>query len=276
MAATYAPRALLDLRAYLKIHTGITDNRALGIVSDDNDQSYHHGLVDRQTRDYSFDESPRDWSHTTDAASAIDIGNFARLRELSIWLAQRCEANRRDPKVNKDCADVREIIYSPDGRTVVRWDRLRIRSSGDSSHLTHTHVSWHRDAETRDKTAPFRVFFEGGGMTQPLGELYRNSRWGDYPDGKDRAPDQHIIDTALAVLFGETVLPFVKPDGTLVRERAWIVDILEDILEATRNVGVPDHETLVVALREALRDPEVAATIAQAVNDDAAQRMMSR
>jgi hypothetical protein len=163
---TYAPKRLLELRSYLMGQTGITDFRAMGIVGNEaHDGGYHHGWDDRrirngQTSDYSWNESARDNSHRTNAAAAIDIGMFARLRELNKWLVGQCEAQAPDTQ------DIRSIIYSPDGQTVKRWDRLGKRSTGDSSHLTHTHVSYFRDAEDRDKTGPFRRFFEGNTVTQ--------------------------------------------------------------------------------------------------------------
>lgn len=162
---TYAPTRLLELRQYLKQWTGLSDN-ALGIIGDENHNGgYHHGWNDRRivngnTADYSWNESTRDGSHRTNAAAAIDIGLFSRLRELSNWLVGQCEAQAPDTQ------DIRSIIYSPDGKVVKRWDRLRRRDTGDSSHLTHTHVSFFRDAEAREKISPFRRFFEGGKMDQ--------------------------------------------------------------------------------------------------------------
>lgn len=170
-AVTYAPSKLLELRQYLKPWTGLPDT-ALGIIGDENHiGGYHHGWDDRRivngnTADYSWNESTRDDYHRTNAASAIDIGMFSRLRELSNWLVGQCEANRLNSSVNTDCADIRSIIYSPDGKVVRRWDRLRRRDTGDSSHLTHTHVSFFRNAEGHDKTGPFKRFFEGDGMEQ--------------------------------------------------------------------------------------------------------------
>jgi hypothetical protein len=157
MATSYVTPALSETREYLKIHTGL-DNFGLGIVNNETDASYHHGWSQRDTdgTDYSWDESHRDWNWKTDAARALDIGNFNRLRELSTWLVEECR--RGAP----DCADIREIIYSPDGKTVKRWDRLGIRTSGSSSHTTHTHVSWFADAEHRSKVGPFKRFFESG------------------------------------------------------------------------------------------------------------------
>jgi len=161
---TYAPKRLLELREYLMPQTGITDFRAMGIVGNEaHDGGYHHGWDDRrirdgQTADYSWNESVRDSSHQTNAAAAIDIGMFARLRELNKWLVGQCQAQAPDTQ------DIRSIIYTLDGVSVKRWDRLSKRSTGDSSHLTHTHVSYFRDAEGRDKTGPFRRFFEGDFM----------------------------------------------------------------------------------------------------------------
>lgn len=154
---TYAPQALLDLRSYLKPLTGLSDVE-LGIVGDANHNGgYHHGWDQRSgSGDYSWSESSRDSSHKTNAARAIDIGAFDRLREMSVWLVEQCAAGASDTQ------DIREIIYSPDGKIVKRWDRLGVRSSGDSSHLTHTHISFFADAEARDKIAVFRRFFEGG------------------------------------------------------------------------------------------------------------------
>lgn len=178
---SYAPRALLDVRAYLKPLTGLSDN-ALGIVGDEaHIGGYHHGWADRRTvagytHDYSWQESSRDSGHKTEAASALDIGMFSRtvggrrvsLYDFNRWLVGECQAGAADTR------DIREVIYTLDGRTVKRWDRLGKRTSGDDSHLTHTHISYHRDAEMRDKTALFRRYFEGAAKPAtplPGGEL---------------------------------------------------------------------------------------------------------
>ncbi|MEV4414022.1 peptidoglycan-binding domain-containing protein [Catellatospora sp. NPDC049609] len=158
---SYAPRTLLDLRAYLKPKTGLSDN-ALGIVGDSQHGSgYHLGrdrLKHRLDRDYST-RTARDKAGLTDAASAFDLGNHKRLREFSVWLVAQCRANAADTR------DIREVIYSPDGRTVLRWDRERGVSSApkageaSDSHRYHTHISWYRDSEHRDKTAVFKRFY---------------------------------------------------------------------------------------------------------------------
>ncbi|GGN39408.1 hypothetical protein FHR83_006724 [Actinoplanes campanulatus] len=154
-----ARRLLLD---HLDVHPGKTvgndlDPLELGLVGDTAHQaggdSYHLGkdkIRARAGRDrYSVDESPRDQRGLSDYASAMDIGTFKvttgrgvfDLYDFNAWLIALCKAG--DP----DTADLREVIYSPDGRTVKRWDRLGRRMSGDTSHLTHTHLSEHRDAD---------------------------------------------------------------------------------------------------------------------------------
>lgn len=160
---TFAPASLLAARTYLAGH-GVP-LAALGIVGDaaHGNEGYHVGW-DRLRygyagQDYSVSDSPRD-GHPTNAASALDIGGFPRLRELSVWLVAQCRAGVADTR------DIREIIYTPDGRVVRRWDRLGFRSGGDDSHLWHTHISYFRDSENRDKTALFRRFFEGETMVQ--------------------------------------------------------------------------------------------------------------
>lgn len=177
---SYAPSKLLALRDYLMPKTGLSPV-SLGIVGDAAHQrraSYHNGqdAVDRYGRtaanDYTI-RTPRDREpHLTNAASAIDIGRFTtakggavKLRHMSRWLVARARANTAGTR------DMREIIYSPDGVTVLRWDRERGVSSlprsgeADSSHLTHTHISWYRDSQLRDKVGIFKVYFEPSILT---------------------------------------------------------------------------------------------------------------
>jgi hypothetical protein len=153
-----AARALL--LQYLDLHPGKTvdadlDPAEAGIVGDtshaEGGDSYHLGKDQIRTSGhrYSVDESPRDKRGLDNYASAMDIGYFKvvtkrgtfTLRDYSIWLVGLCKAG--DPDTN----DLREVIYSPDGKVVRRWDREGVRSSGDSSHLSHTHESEYRDAD---------------------------------------------------------------------------------------------------------------------------------
>lgn len=163
---SYEPSTLLAVRSYLQPRTGLPAV-SLGIVGAAGVTGGYHLGWDRLQRhrgrgDYSVRESPRD-ANPTNAAMAIDIGQFNQqgktLRELSRWLVAESRAGAPDTR------DIREIIYSPDGRVVRRWDRLGIRSSGDDSHLTHTHISYFRDSERRGKLGPFRRYFEGDDVT---------------------------------------------------------------------------------------------------------------
>lgn len=164
---SYAPAPLLQLQSYMQLQTGLPVN-ALGIVGDSShDGGYHCGWDRRRIRngsldDYSWEESSRDWNHKTNAARAFDCGSFSRLREMSKWIVGQCQAGA------PDTLDIRSIIYSPDGVTVLRWDRLGIRDDGDYSHLSHTHFSFFADAENNDKLSVFQRFF-GGAMTSPQG-----------------------------------------------------------------------------------------------------------
>lgn len=163
-AMSYAPQTLKDARLLWLDRFPSMDPKSMGIVGDDSHAdagtSYHLGKDALSAGAYSVDESPRD-NRPTNAAMALDIGWFSQtiagtvhnLRTFSAWLVARCKAGTADTQ------DIREVIYSTDGKTVKRWDRLGIRSTGPSSHLTHTHVSYFRDSESRNKTALYQRYF---------------------------------------------------------------------------------------------------------------------
>lgn len=159
---TFAPASILAVRKLIQVHVPQLTNVALGIVGSRSTTSYHLGRGDVAPSAYSVTESARDRNGLSEAASALDIGSFTitvkgkkwTLRDLSVWLVAECTAGAADT------ADIREIIYSPDGKVVKRWDRLKIRSSGDESHLTHTHISWFRDSEGRNKAGVFERWFK--------------------------------------------------------------------------------------------------------------------
>lgn len=112
--------------------------------------------------DYSV-KTARDRAGLTNYASAIDLGKLdgtlANLQDFSSWLVGRARANA------PGTSDLREIIYSPDGSRVYRWDRERgygsapVLGGGDNSHLTHTHISFYRDSRTRNKVPIFSPYF---------------------------------------------------------------------------------------------------------------------
>lgn len=168
---TYAPRTLLTARTLLIETIPGLSGAAVGIVGDTahaaTGTSYHLGKNQLDRDSYSIVESSRDRNGLTDAAAALDIGEFSfkagglthDLRTFSLWLVGQCRTG------GAGTADIREVIYSPDGRTVLRWDRLGKRSTGDGSHRYHTHISYFRDSESRDKTALFLRYFAHTGLT---------------------------------------------------------------------------------------------------------------
>lgn len=169
---TFAPASILAARSLIRTVLPEIQLASLGIVGDDNHaqtgSSYHLGKSALRPDSYTITESSRDRNGLSEAASALDFGWWTRsvagkthnLRSFSVWLVAQCKAETADTR------DIREVIYSPDGSTVRRWDRLGIRSTGDDTHLTHTHVSWFRDSEVRDKTGVFRRYFTEIGLIE--------------------------------------------------------------------------------------------------------------
>ena len=159
---TYAPPTLRELAAYGTAHSGV----ALGIVGDaDHAQvgtSYHLGKDQLKPGAYSATLA-RDKAGLTNAASAIDLGklegNYKDLQVLSRWLVKQCQAKATGSR------DVREVIYSPDGVGVQRYsgEDGQIHTgpgNGDASHRFHTHISYYRDSEAREKISLFAPYWE--------------------------------------------------------------------------------------------------------------------
>lgn len=157
---TYAPKTLIGLADYFEEHGGVN----LGIVGDAaHTKGYHLGRDRLTLPDYSV-KQPRDVAGLTNAASAIDLGRIhGSLQELYAFsreLVAACMAKAPGYR------DVREVIYSPDGRRVQRWSGVSGQietgpGNGDASHLTHTHVSYFRDSEAREKVGLFAPLMEG-------------------------------------------------------------------------------------------------------------------
>lgn len=158
---SYAPDTLLELRDYLKLKTGLRAN-SLGIVGDKNHTyGYHLGADRLRSGDYSA-ETPRDRAGLSDASSAIDVGNFSRLVELTTFMLAEARAGR--------IPDLRELIGPAEDGRAYRWDfydgDVVKRRRGDS-HEYHAHFGYYRDAEHRDKVAPFARFFDGADAPKP-------------------------------------------------------------------------------------------------------------
>ncbi|MFC5927650.1 hypothetical protein [Micromonospora vulcania] len=177
---TRAPSNLLAVRSLLltylnvdpdTVRTADLEPAEVGIVGDPAHRGGYHCGSDRVvTNDYSVVESPRDTAGLTLDATALDVGGFDvrsagrthTLPSFSLWCVGQCAANAADTR------DIREIIYSPDGTTVKRWDRLGKRTSGDDSHRWHTHFSFFRDATKagRDQRPLFRRYLSSIGLLE--------------------------------------------------------------------------------------------------------------
>jgi hypothetical protein len=158
-----------DVKALIHIALG-----SLGILGDtdhvEGGDSYHLGKDQlRADASYSRTESPRD-KHPTNAASAFDIGDEWRLGAVNDAAAKK-RAQKAFLRFNNiyvaalkakagGTADIREIIYTPEGTTVKRLDVLGIRTTGDDRHLTHTHTSFFRDSEGR-RAGAYRTLLLG-------------------------------------------------------------------------------------------------------------------
>jgi hypothetical protein len=156
---SFAPQTLLDARAYLRPRTGLSD-ASLGIVGDTAHRGGYHCGRDRLiTDDYSA-RTARDRAGLTDAASALDVGSFPRLRELTAFMVAQARTGR--------LGDVRELIGPGSDGRAYRWDHLAgwspVRRAAGDSHEWHLHISYYRDSERRSKLGPFQHFFEGDDM----------------------------------------------------------------------------------------------------------------
>lgn len=161
---TFAPDSLQADRRWLIDNLGVPA-ADVGIVGDTahaaKGTSYHLGKDQLVDGAYSA-RTKRDLAGLSNAASALDIGEFtkgrANLRHFTAWLFAQCRASA------PDTLDLREVIGTTDGETVLRWDAERGRASAprageaDDSHLWHTHLSRYRDAEDRPLTPLFERY----------------------------------------------------------------------------------------------------------------------
>lgn len=276
---TRAPANLLAVRTLLLTYLNVDKNAVrpedlepgeVGIVGDANHRGGYHCGSDRVVRnDHSVVESTRDSTGLTLDAAALDVGMFRvssggsthDLRSFSRWCVAQCVAGTSDTR------DIREIIYSPDGAVVKRWDRLRKRSSGDSSHLWHTHFSFFRDSikAGRDQTPLFRRYLTSIGLLEDtdmdatqarqLAEVYEIlTRWRvgmpTMGDGKRT----------------------IEPVKWRIRDEAWQASV-----SAALNQDPVDEQAIVAGLLAVLTPEKIAEaippTLAQQVADELARRL---
>ena len=162
---SYAPKTITAAAVVWTKHGGINS----GIVGNTaHKYGYHIGkdriysAVGQHAADYSV-QNARDKAGLSNAASALDLGhnNKTVLRKFSAWLVAQCLAKA------PGTADIREIIYSADGKTVHRYEASTRKiylggngtGQGDNTHLWHTHISWYRDSELHEKASVFAAFW---------------------------------------------------------------------------------------------------------------------
>jgi hypothetical protein len=255
---SYAPQSLLDARTFYIVtlkKAGFTiAPAAVGIVGDDSHAnagtSYHLGKDALKSTAYSIVESSRDRNGLTNAAAALDLGWFEitvggkrhNLRTFSIWLVAQCKAG------TPDTADIREVIYSTDGETVKRYDRLGIRTTGDSSHTSHTHISRFRDAEKSDSlTRLLKRYFTEIGVLEDDEMAITLDEIGDEFEKRFKAvlASAKQSDGTPTSLIGRLTLDQGIPNGIkdgAPRDNAWAV--IRDLGIALRTVGATAQATL--------------------------------
>ncbi|MET7670305.1 hypothetical protein ABZS39_19530 [Micromonospora luteifusca] len=258
----------------------------VGIVGDPAHRGGYHCGSDRVVpNDYSVVESPRDRAGLTLDAAALDVGGFEvrsggrtnTLPSFSLWCVGQCVANAADT------GDIREIIYSPDGSTVKRWDRLGKRSTGDSSHRWHTHFSFFRDAikAGRDQRPLFRRYLSSIGLLEDDDMTPQEHNWlatvhknltvldGRNPIGQ--------IYTRMAEGRDETGAP-VTGNWNLRAMTAQLT-ALQSTLNALAGKDFTDEEAIVQGVLAGLTPEEIAAaippTIAKQVADELARRLVA-
>ncbi|MEV4482369.1 hypothetical protein [Micromonospora coxensis] len=293
---TTAPANLLAVRRLLLDHLNVDPDTVraddlepgeVGIVGDAaHSGGYHCGSDRVVTNDYSVVESTRDSSGLTLDASALDVGLFEvssagrthDLRTFSTWCVAQCVANTPDSR------DIREIIYSPDGRTVRRWDRLGKRTSGDDSHLWHTHFSFFRDSTKarRDQTPLFRRYLSTIGLLEDDDMTPEEHAWLETVhknltvlDGRN--PIGQIY-TRMAMGEDHTNPSFVVQHPTL-KSLAAQLTALQTALTALSNKDFTDEAAIVQGVLAGLKPEDIAAaippTVAKQVADELARRLVA-
>ncbi|MCO1597751.1 hypothetical protein M8C17_21605 [Micromonospora sp. RHAY321] len=290
---TRAPANLLAVRTLLLTHLDNApgpddlDPAEVGIVGDPAHRGGYHCGSDRVvTNDYSVVESPRDRAGLTLDAAALDVGGFEirsgggthTMRSFSLWCVGQCAANAADTR------DIREIIYSPDGTTVKRWDRLGKRTSGDSSHRWHTHFSFFRDAikAGRDQRPLFRRYLSSIGLLEEndmtpeehawLATVHRNLT---VLDGRNPVGQ---IYTRMALGEDATVANYAPAHPTL-KSIAAQVTALQSALTALSGRDFTDEPAIIQGVLAGLTPEKIAAaippTMAKQVADELARRLVA-
>jgi hypothetical protein len=303
---TYTPAPLKALGAYWTAHGGVN----LGVVGNAAHTSGYHLGRDRiydgtgpglGDNDYSV-KLARDKAGLTNAASAIDLGklngSLPQLREFSIWLVAELMAK---PMYRRD---FREVIYSPDGVKVQRYSALDNLihtgpGNGDASHTGHTHLSYLRDSEGRDKIAAFAGYFAvvappaGGGTvdqfityakpkvaTVPTGTWIYDNEACAAAAGNIQVSPGRTMPVAGKNAAGTVILGYIDTTPTETEVRTYfakagsvtIKDVPVGVTDCTAAVAaaVAPLQAQVGVLQTALQQAESARVAALALADEAA------
>ncbi|MBX7266041.1 hypothetical protein KIF24_08405 [Micromonospora sp. Llam7] len=292
---TRAPANLLAVRSLLIEHLNRDPDRVrdedlepneVGIVGDANHRGGYHCGSDRiVTNDYSVVESSRDRNGLTLDAAALDVGLFRvtsggrnhNLSTFSTWCVAQCVANAPDTR------DIREIIYSPDGNVVRRWDRLGRRSTGDRSHLWHTHFSFFRDSikANRDQRPLFHRYLSTIGLVK----LEEN----------DMTPEEHnwlkTVHQNLTVLDGRNPIgqtytrttmgedhtdPKFQVSHPTLRSIGSQLSVLQTAVESLLNQDFADEQAIITGVLAGLTPQEIAAAIPPTVAEQVVTELSRR
>ncbi|MFC0003168.1 hypothetical protein [Micromonospora siamensis] len=298
---TTAPANLLAVRRLLLTHLNVDPDTVrpedlepaeVGIVGDPSHRGGYHCGSDRVLPDdYSVVESPRDRNGLTLYASALDVGPFEvrsngrthDLRSFSNWLVAQCVADAPDTR------DLREIIYSPDGKTVRRWDRLGKRTSGDSSHLYHTHFSFFRDSTkaNRDQTPLFRRYLTSIGLIAPVkpeptmeqtDKLIKDTGYPNRTVGDVFADLQNLRNWLISPVGTAGLItkpPATSPLGLmLTAAQGWPALVAQ--VTALSKKDFTDEQAIVAGILATLTPQAIAAAIPPSIADKVADELHSR
>jgi hypothetical protein len=283
---TRAPANLLAVRTLLLTHLDNApgpddlDPAEVGIVGDSAHRGGYHCGSDRTvTNDYSVFESSRDRNGLTLDAAGLDVGPFKvttpkgtfDLRHYSKWLVAQCAANTVDTR------DIREVIYSPDGTTVKRWDRLGKRSSGDSSHRWHTHQSYFRDAVKagRDQTAVVRRYLTEIGLLKAPTSVEDD----DMPTAQEIAKalgDYLVTADIWPNGYGDRETNKTIALGTFVAACANDTYTMRKVLEQLAGKDFTDEPAIVQGVLSALTPEKIAAAIPPTMAKQVADELTAR
>jgi hypothetical protein len=270
---TYAPATLLDTRRYLVAQDKAAPTlevTEVGIVGDTSHviegTGYHLGKDQLK-----FSKNPysartaRDKAGLADpeianAACAIDIDDdWDYMRQFFPWCVEECRASA------PDTLDIRELIYSPDGTNVFRWDRENgVRSlpqpSTQYSHRTHGHISKYRDSTRRSLTPLFERYYrevvDGGGPTE--GDDTLHCKFGD--GEKPLPPDEKVREMQKnGVACGYDLSGTGGADG---RYGAGTAAMLVALVPAAAGDGKVYNADVRTALQKLLRETEFKAYLA--------------